>query len=283
MRARGLLAFSVRCFALVSFFSTGSATGGEIILGFPNGLAGWSTAGDSGTVTASNGQATMSESVFATETDLFLTFSVPTGPQSLQFTLASLFADSTLADNLANGYLPDAFGASLLNPNTGMPLVPTVDASTDSFYTRDVVDGVTQGQAAIGVIVSPVSGTPALISVDITSLAAGQQGEIFFRLLGGTDPSGTSTVTLSDVKIVTSSGPSLPEPGSFLLAGLGLLGWLGYLLCRPRPAPGFPQDGIDDHSRGSGPGQHRELLRRQESRSGCPACVPSVRLQPDVP
>jgi hypothetical protein len=232
MRSRGLLTLCVPLSALLCLFSAGSACGGELILGFPNGLAGWSTSGDSGTVTASNGQATLAESVFTAETDLFLSFSVPTGAQSLQFTLVSLLADSSLDANNANGYLPDAFGASVLDPNhPGTSLVPTVNSTTDSFYIRDVVDGVTQGQAASEVTVSPVSGTPALISVDISPLTAGQQAEILFRLIGGTDPSSSSTVTLSDVKVVTSAGPSVPEPSSFILAGLGLLGGLSYSLC----------------------------------------------------
>ena len=67
-------------------------------------------------MTASGGLATITESTFASETDLYLNFTVPSGTQSLQFTLNSVFADSTLANNNANGYLPDAFGASLLNP-----------------------------------------------------------------------------------------------------------------------------------------------------------------------
>jgi len=205
------------------------------ILGFPNGLTGWSTAGDSGTVTASGGLATIAESTFALETDLFVSFTVPTGAQSLQFTLNSVFADSTVADNNANGYLPDAFGASLLNPNTLASLVPTVDPTTDSFYTRDVVDGVTQGLAANGVTVSSPPGSLALISVDLSSLGLdGQTAQVFFRLIGGTDPSSSSTVTLSNV-IVNTAGSAVPEPGTFMLASLAILCCVGYgrhWLCR---------------------------------------------------
>ena len=226
MRFRCWPVVSVPLFALLCLCPAGSSARADFILGFPNGLAGWSTSGDAGTVTASNGQATIAESTFASETDLFRTFLVPTGAQSLQFTLVSVSPDSAPA----SGVTPDAFGASLLDPNTIPPisLVPTVDPTTDSFYTRDVVDGVTQGQAARGVTVSPPSGTPAVVSVDISSLAAGQAAEILFRLIGGGDPASSSTVTISDVKVVTGSTPAVPEPGAFLLASLGILGGLGY-------------------------------------------------------
>jgi len=193
------------------------------ILGFPNGLSGWSTAGDAGTVTASGSLATIAESTFAAETDLFLNFTVPTGAQSLQFTLNSVSADSTVADNNANGYAPDAFGASLLNPNTLASLVPTVDQFTDSFYTRDVVDGVTQGLAANGVTVTSPPGSLALITLDLSSLSLdGQSAEILFRLIGGTDPSSSSSVTISNV-IVNTAGSAVPEPASIISGLTGML------------------------------------------------------------
>jgi len=212
---------------MLSLLAIGSAARADLILGFPQGLTGWSTAGDTGTVTASGGQATMTESTFMAETDLFLNFTVPTGAQSLQFTLVSVFADSTQTDNSTNGYLPDFFQASLLNPNTLASLVPTVDQTTDSFYHRDVVDGVTQGSAATGVTVSTSPGALGQISVDLSSLGLdGQTAEVFFRLIGGTDPSSTSTVTLSDVKVI--AGASVPEPGTFILASLAILCCVGY-------------------------------------------------------
>jgi hypothetical protein len=134
--------------------------------------------------------------------------------------LVAVSPDSSLADNSAQG-LPDAFGASLLNPDTASPLVPTVyPMTTDSFYIRDVVDGVTQGLAAPGVTVSSAPGALALVSVDISSLLAGQTAEIFFRLVGGTDPSSSSTM-LSDVTV--TGAIAVPEPSTFLLAYLGMV------------------------------------------------------------
>jgi hypothetical protein len=93
-----------------------------------------------------------------------------------------------------------------------------------------VVEGVTQGQAASGVTVTPASGTPAVVSVDISSLLAGQPAEILFRLIGGGDSLSSSTVTISDVIVRTGASPAVPEPGAFLLASLGFLGGFGYAL-----------------------------------------------------
>jgi hypothetical protein len=206
----------------------GPAARADQVLGFPNGLAGWTTPnsspnpapGDPGTVTTAGGLTTIAESTFAVQTDLFLTFTMPSGVQSLQFTLNSVAPDSTVAENNANGYLPDAFGASLLNPRTLASLVPTVDVTTDSFYTRDVVDGVTQGEAVTGVTVTTPPGVLAVLSVDLSSLnLGGQSAEILFRLVGGTDPENSSTVTISDV--IVKGGAAVPEPGTLVLGLLG--------------------------------------------------------------
>src|SRR3954452_19259739 len=62
----------------------------DLSLGFSNGLTGW-TSSDASLVEASNGQATITESASALATDLYLTFTIPTGAQSLQFTLVSAF------------------------------------------------------------------------------------------------------------------------------------------------------------------------------------------------
>jgi hypothetical protein len=221
MRRRKIRLFILALCAFLIPLAIVSPARADLVLGFPNGLTGWSTPndgsaqGDPGTVTASGGLATITESTLAAETDLFLNFTVPTGAQSLQFTLNSVFADSTLANNAANGYLPDAFGASLLDPNTLLPLVPTVDQTTDSFYTRDIVGGVTQGSTAPGVTVSPSAGTLGVISVDLSNAGLdSQSAEILFRLIGGTDPLSTSTVTISNVIVI--AGGSVPEPASII-------------------------------------------------------------------
>ncbi len=231
MRFRRFRSNVIPFLALLILFAPAVPARADLSLGFSNGLTGWTAAGDSGTVTATGGQATLAESTFAAETDLYMNFTVPTSATFLQFTLVSVAPDSTLAD----GYFPDAFGASLLNPNTLLPLVPTVNPTTDSFYTRDVVAGVTQGQAATGVTVSNPPGVLGLISLDVSSLT-GQTAEILFRLTGGTDPYSSTTVTLSDVNVLTQSTIVVPEPNSFITAALGIVSWIGYRRLHMRSA-----------------------------------------------
>jgi hypothetical protein len=217
-------------------------------LGFTSGLAGWTTPddnpflGDPGTVTSSGMQATLNESTSAFETDLIITFTVPTGASELLFNLVSFVPNSTVPNSDAgSGYAPAAFGASLLDPNTGLPLVPTVIdptdglSHTDSFYTRDLASPITAPGVASGASESTsVTGVFSQVSVDIPSILVGQQAEVLFRLLGSIVPPGEtnsddSSVTLSDVKIITNQGQvGVPEPSNFFMAGLGVLVWLGY-------------------------------------------------------
>jgi hypothetical protein len=233
MRLCKIRTLAVGLCTFVFSLAMASPSRADLVLGFPNGLTGWSTAGDAGTVTASGGLATITESTNAPETDVFLTFTVPTGAKSLQFTLNAVSGDSTQADNAANGYLPDAFGASLLNPNTQFPITPTVDPSTDSFYTRDIVQGVTSGLSASGVTVSSSPGTLGIISVDFSTLGLdGQNAEILFRLNGGTDPLSASTVTISHVIVIANQ--AVPEPASMISLCTGGVILVGVYAVRSR-------------------------------------------------
>lgn len=196
----------------VSFGATARA---DLTLGFPDGLTGWN-ASDSTLVSAQNGLASILESSSALETDLYRDFTIPTGAVSLSFTLNAVNPDG---DTFGP---PDAFGASLLDPTTGNSLVPTVDANTDSFYIRDVVTGITQGQAASGVMTGPLADSlPLLVTVDLGGLS-GADARIFFRLLAGGDLS-DSSVVISNVVVTTSS---VPEPASLLLGLIGLVSFL---------------------------------------------------------
>ena len=66
------------------------------------------------------------------------------------------------------------------------------------------------------------SGVLAVVSVNLTSLSlTGQNAEILFRLVGGTDPASSSSVTLSNVTVVGAS--SVPEPGTLIMGVLGVL------------------------------------------------------------
>jgi hypothetical protein len=137
MRCRNTLMQSVPIFTLLYIFTAAPFARADLSLGFQNGLAGWNypdnpgvnTQGDLGTVTALNGQATIAESTFASETDLTLTFTIPTGAQTLQFTIVSTFADSPPT----SGVTPDTFTAALVDPTSSSSLVPTAFPSDDPF------------------------------------------------------------------------------------------------------------------------------------------------------
>jgi hypothetical protein len=208
---------------------------GDQVLGFvPNGLSGWSTYGDAGTVTENGGLATIMESTNASETDLYMNFTVPTGgAQSLIFTINAVNPDSPYT-----GGSPDSFGASLgvitpdmsgMNPPTVSPLVPTVPFS-DSFYTMDVVTdpNATSILTAAGASAPTFPTILGQVSVDLSGLAGGESAGILFRLIGGSDPYSSSTVIISNVEIMT--GSAVPEPSSIIpglsavLVGAGVMG-----------------------------------------------------------
>jgi hypothetical protein len=228
MMAQDVRNGSLVLMATILSLSVYPARAGSLINGdFSQGLTGW-TVSDPALVSVVNGQAVINESATALEVDLSQTFTVPSGALSLSFTLVTVVTED-------DGNPPNAFGASLLNPNTLLPVVPTVDASTDSFYTRDLVTGVTQGQAASGVTVSPTpDALPLLITVNLPSALIGQDVTILFRLLsGGTDAG--SSVTLDNV-LVAANG-AVPEPTGVLLFGLGssfLVVWFSRRPCAER-------------------------------------------------
>lgn len=211
---------------------------------FSNGLNGWSVTtgpGNTDTVTiaggtatidntgetvvsVSSGIATISQSALdpsVSEIDLYQVFTVPSSPESLQFTLSGLTPG--MSDP------PAGFGSSLLDPLTGLPLVPTVDATTDSFFTHDLTAGA-PGLVAMGVTATPslTSDPPLTISVDVSGLTVGSSAEILFRVLEGGDLNANASFT----NVVFNEGGGaphvVPEPGTFgmLLAGMTGLIWL---------------------------------------------------------
>ncbi len=161
-----------------------------------NNLGGWVVSDPSYVAVNAGHQAVISESPVDTEVDLYQDFTVPQGAQSLSFTFQVLGAPS-----VPSGDTPDAFGASLLNPQSLQPLVNTVNATTDSYYVQDVEQGVTQGQAASGVTVTSgtASGT-SVITLDVSALG-GDSARILFRLIGGSDVTGLGAVGVTDVSI----------------------------------------------------------------------------------
>jgi len=199
-----------------------------------NGLNGWSVS-DSSLVSVVNGHAVISETPTGQEVDLYQSFTVPTsGVTTLSFKLLDLTGDP--------GNPVAAFGASLLAGagTSGSSLVDTVGG--DSFYTQDVGSS---GFAATGVTLNPASGDlPLLLTLDISSLAAGTEATILFRLISGLSAdlgSTNASVTLDDVSVPTASGPGpgpnpVPEPSTAIIVALGAPVFFAYVRRRRKRA-----------------------------------------------
>lgn len=229
---------------LAALASCHTASADVIVNGaFSDGLTGWTvevdntpdsamisggtaTANDSGDiiVNVSGGDATISQDSLSLEVDLYQVFTVPTLPTTLQFTLTGITPGSFGT--------PAGLNVSLVDPSTNLPLVPTFDATTDSYFTHDLTAGAS-GKAGSGVTVTPSldSDPPLTITLDTSGLTSDTSAEILFRLLGGDDLA--ANVSISNV--VFNAGPNggggggaVPEPGTFgmLLAGMTGLVWL---------------------------------------------------------
>jgi len=237
MRFPGFRSNVIPLLALLILFAPAVPARADLIVNgdFTKGLTGWSVS-DPSLVSVVNGHAVISESSSASEVDLSQTFTIPTGgATTLSFSLLGLTGDP------GNPFA--AFGASLLVPNTLTSLVSTVNSFTDSFYTQDVGS---PGLAASGVTPNPPSGPlPLLITVDISSLAAGTQATILFRLISGQNlvdqGSTNASVTLDDVTAPTTAGPgpgpnSVPEPSTAIIVALSAISLIGYYGARRKRA-----------------------------------------------
>jgi hypothetical protein len=215
--------------AVVALAMSSSVARAAMELGFSGGLSGWTVSVPNG-ATVTGGTATMYESPTA-ETDLYKVFTLPVGATTLSFTLQAILPDPS-------GFNPpDFFNAALLKPVGGPSLVWTTDPlSSDSYYIRDVSNGLPAGTAAKGVTVVPDptpldQPLPITVKLDLSgwSSLAGKDVEVLFRL-SGTAPDSQSKISISDVTIDgTGSGGPVPEPGSlvqfFGLFGLAAVGW----------------------------------------------------------
>ncbi|WP_165233705.1 PEP-CTERM sorting domain-containing protein [Aquisphaera insulae] len=207
--------------AVPSFVSAGSLVNGD----FSAGLSGWTVTGDS--VSVVGGEAVIQESSVLPEATLYQDFTISAGAKTLSFVLVRVGEE--------DGFPPAGFGVSLLDVGTGLSLVPTVDAFTDSFYTRDLTTGTAEGLAATGVTVSPSAGAlPLTITVDISGLE-GKDARILFRVFGGGSTSDASA-TIDDVRV--GGANAVPEPGTLSLAlmALTVLAGARRLALRSRPS-----------------------------------------------
>ncbi len=202
------IVFTCLFVGFTSQFSYAALVNGD----FTSGSTGW-TLSDPTFLSFTGGQAVISESIFDFEVLFSQQFFLPTNSTILSFDILAL---TTEADA---GFLPDAFNASLLDPNTLLPLVPTADVSTDAFYTRDLVDGVVQGIPATGVTFSPAATSlPLTVVLDVSSLSS-QDVLLQFKLVGG-GADFLSSVTLDNVRIT-----AVPEPSCWLLLATALGIW----------------------------------------------------------
>jgi hypothetical protein len=225
--------------AVLCLFLNEESARADLNLDFPNDLSGWTTTnlppGDTGSVTASNHQATIVESSQLSEVDLYTIFTIPTGAQSLNFTIVSTSADPNV---VANDLAPAFFGATLIDPSISDPnqnpsLVPTAYPypQTDSYYTGDITGPGTGTSGlmneATGTWVLSMPSDP-VVSLDVSGLQ-GQSAELLFRVGSALFDDSSATVTLSGVRVVTASGvPAVPEPSALPLVILGGLGMVAY-------------------------------------------------------
>lgn len=198
---------------------TGPLTNGGFTQG-TDGLSGW-TATDPLLVSVdSSRHAVLRESSHDLEAALYQDFVLPSSTYFLSFVLSGLTFDASVP----NGAMPDAFGVSLVDPCSGVPLVATRDARTDSYYIRDLVPDANTRDAAAGVLVTPGPVAGSLrITVDV-SAQAGRPARLFFRLLSGSDGSQTAaSVAISQVILGT-----LPALNVLEDSGTTPLGLAGY-------------------------------------------------------
>ena len=171
---------------------------------FEDGLKGWTVAQDGGTatgkgtVTASQGQATLVEGDSFNVT-LERDFVVPAGATSLSFAYTGPGFDST-----STGLAKDAFEVALLDA-AGSTLLTPFAAGRDAFFNAS------EGQApALGTEASLSNGT---VTVDLSGVAVGTTARLVFRLVNN-DADTRTAVTLTCAMFpdgATFVGPSATE------------------------------------------------------------------------
>lgn len=158
-----------------------------------------------GNASIAGGEGILNEGT-TTQTEITQTFTIAPGTTALKFTITGL----NLISNGSQG-AQDAFEAALLDPTTQAPLVgpPTGVPSTDSFLNIQqsgrvfFAPGVTvPGVANSGDAVS--LSLPTTVTVDVSSLPANTQAEIFFDLIGFSPV--TSSIRIDNLVAVNQTG-----------------------------------------------------------------------------
>jgi hypothetical protein len=248
MRLRKIRLFALALCTSLSPLAMVSPARADLVLGFPHGLqgppgtAGWSTYGDSGSVSTGNSVATINDNTSTSETDVYINFTVPVGgAQILQFTINSVSADSSYGGGIVPFFeaafgvvTPDMTGNNnppTVSPNPQVPTVVVGNQPTDSYFAMDVVTSPNPPSAATGVTVSYPAGVFAQVSVDLPSSLVPYSAGVLFRLNGGSSGDTGSSVTISNVEIVPAS---VPEPSSIIPGLTAVLIVAGVLGTRSR-------------------------------------------------
>jgi hypothetical protein len=179
-----------------------------------DGLAGWTVSDPFQVTVDAQHRAVIRESPIDAEVDLYQDFVVDARDTTLTFTLSGLTFDASFADEIT----PDAFGVSLLDPITLLPLTPVATDLTDSYYVRDLVPGA-DAQAAAGVVVQPGALPGSVrITLPLDTGLAGATARVNFRVIGGSDFTqldgsvAVSSVTTNQPPTdITLSNSSVPE------------------------------------------------------------------------
>ena len=175
----------------------------------------------------SGGAATISEDQSINSpasVTLSQSFVIPSGAQSLVFQVVGLTTDPS-----ESGVFPPFFAADLVSTSTGNSLVTTIPSSTD-YYARDLTPApFSENYAPTGVTVNPLNdgnpttGSPITITLSLPSALSGESAELIFYVFPSSDTTQDSaSISITAVSGFVSGPPStVPEPSTFILAGIG--------------------------------------------------------------
>jgi len=200
---------------------------------FSAGLTGW-TVSDPTFVSTTSGAAILSEPNNALVVTLEQSFTIPIGSLYIELVLSDLVTEQDVG--------------GLLNASD-VSLVPTV-AGTTNFYIRDLCAGVTEGEAASGVTLTPSpSSLPLSICLDISALTATTpvEAKILFELVAGgplTDGASYTPLTALLCSTTEAEEVAVAEPMSSLSLVRSLFGALARCVGRYSPAAVEPVERV---------------------------------------
>ena len=173
---------------------------------FTNDLAGWTDSESGGSAGAAGNVAAVDCAALMTEGDSFVvtletSFVVPADAMSLSFTYEELAFDTTDPN-----FINDAFEVALVDSN-GVPLVDPYAANRDAFFN------ITEDLTAVTGSGVTVDGTT--VTVDVSSVLAGETATLIFRLANNDDDT-TTSVRITDYELPgfgTSTIAASPSSG----------------------------------------------------------------------